>query len=394
MTPWPRREAEPSVVPAYGRSDAPDLEVRQLNPKIALVAIVLALAALVACEDEVSAPPPPAAPAQITTVSSYYKTTNSKGQQNGLPSNDVYAFLAVSNGEFWIGTAQGIARYPDQNSVTRGVDSYVNEINGLPNPKVRAMAEYNGKVYVATWGGGVGVYDVAGDTWSALQETTNGLRDNSVADIKVVPAEDRIYFATNNAVSIYNPTAGTFTSFTWLLDPLVSAAEVVDLSGVTYRWYGPRMDERIPADSVSSHGITVARSVGPVIKYTTVNSDLPEPNVNDIYFDDVRGTFFVAMSTKGISEVDFGASTWTTYDDSDGLPSGTVYGVTRADGKIWAATQNGLARLKGDGNWQGYRRGGGLQSDRVRVVYSPDGERLYVGFIDGGAARVDPASAK
>jgi hypothetical protein len=71
-----------------------------------------------------------------------------------------------------------------------------------------------------------------------------------------------------------------------------------------------------------------------------------------------------------------------------GLPSNTVYSLAYANGILWAATLNGLAKRVGEHRWQGYNRGGGLQSDRVRVVYSPDGDRLYVGFIEGGAARV------
>jgi ligand-binding sensor domain-containing protein len=55
---------------------------------------------------------------------------------------------------------------------------------------------------------------------------------------------------------------------------------------------------------------------------------------------------------------------------------------------VWAATQDGLARLGADGKWQGYNTSGGLQADRVRRLYSDDGQRLWLGFVQGGAARV------
>ena len=117
------------------------------------------IAALAACDDEKTVAPPPPAP-QIPVSQTY-----SKGS-NGLPSNDVYTILTLSNGEFWIGTEQGIARYASISATSRisGTDGVINELNGLPNPKVRDIAELNGMVYVATWGGGLAIYDIASDT--------------------------------------------------------------------------------------------------------------------------------------------------------------------------------------------------------------------------------------
>jgi ligand-binding sensor domain-containing protein len=54
---------------------------------------------------------------------------------------------------------------------------------------------------------------------------------------------------------------------------------------------------------------------------------------------------------------------------------------------MWAATQNGLAKLVGT-HWQPYGRSGGLPSDRVRRVYSDDGKRLWLGTIDAGAVKL------
>jgi ligand-binding sensor domain-containing protein len=355
-----------------------------LNSTRAFAVVALGVLAVVAACDETTLPEPPPLPPQIETLASYsYSST-------GLTHNDVYAFLAVSNGEFWIGGASGIAKFPDQNATSRGVDEYVSEISGLPNSKVRVMVEYNGKVYVGTWGGGVGVYDVAADTWTKIQQKTNGLRNNSIADIKVSLTEDRIYFATNDGVSIYNPNTETFTNVITppLLDKLVSSIEVVDFTGTINRWYGPRVEVRLTQAQLPSHGITVTRTPGTSYTYTVANSGIAEPNVNDIVFDSDRQSYWVAYGSKGIAEVSLAQKTWTTDTMVQGLPSNTVYSIARANGIIWVATLNGLAKRVSEHRWQGYNRGGGLQADRVRAVYSPDGDRLYVGFVEGGAARV------
>ena len=356
-----------------------------MNSTRAFAVVVLGVLAVVPACEETTLPPPPGLPSQIETLASY------TASNTGLTSNDVYAFLAVSNGELWIGGAAGIAKFPDLNATSRDPDSYVSELSGLPNSKVRVMVEYNGKVYVGTWGGGVGVYDVAAGTWTSIQQKTNGLRNNSIADIEVSPTEDRIYFATNDGVSIYNPTAQTFTSVFAnppLLDKLVSSIEVVDFTGTINRWYGPRVEVKLTPAQIPSHGISVTRTPGTSYTYTTLNSGIAEPNVNDILYDSDRQSYWVAYGSKGIAEASLTDSTWTTDTMVQGLPSNTVYAVTRANGIIWAATLNGLAQRVAEHKWVGYNRGGGLQADRVRAVYSPDGDRLYVAFIDGGAARV------
>ncbi len=366
---------------------------RYVAPWAALALVVL----LAACDDTTTVAPP-GPPPQIATAQVYAKGST------GLPNNDVRALLTLSNGEFWIGTEQGIARYSSVDATQRiaGTDGVFNEINGLPNPKVRDMAELNGKVYVATWGGGFGIYDVGAGTWTS-RGVANGLRNASIADVAVSPNENKVYFATNDGVSIYDPTGDTFTSFVLLTRPVVSAVAVRNSSGGFERWYGPRVEtiEDDPPPPMPPAGITVSRGPSTVYTYTMVNSGLPEANVTSIFYDSDAGddVFWVATANSGVSRVVVDASTWTTYTTVQGLPSNTVYAVTRAVGPgggstIWAATQNGVARLEVNGTWQGYNTSGGLSGDRVRDVYSDDGQHLWIAYIDGGAAKLNPTSAK
>lgn len=411
------------------------------------------IVAVAACEDDPTVDQPPGHP-QVTVSQNY-----SKGS-NGLPSDDVYAMLALSNGEFWIGTEQGIARYPsisttsrigddvqtvaagksvspggvvvapgpngkletypngdDQRSATNIVDggngkaettknnaAVINELNGLPNPKVRDLEEMGGKVYVATWGGGLAIYDIAGDTWTS-RGVADGLRNASIADIESSPDENRLYCATNNRVSIYDADFDFFSDFINVTQDVLSSVEVRETPGGVESWYGPRA-EALGGDP--DVGITVSRG-STVYDYTQQNSGLPEANVNAIYFDDDDSLFWVAVSTQGLSSVNVpydtpaledSLSIWTNYTTAEGLPSNTVYSVTRAEdpdagiSTIWVATQDGVARLKSDGTWQGYSTSGGLRADRVRRVYSDNGLNLWCGYIAGGASRLNPASAE
>jgi hypothetical protein len=447
------------------------LEVRKLDSNRTLAvllsrhltrfAALSLVAALAACDDETTVEPPPPVP-QIATTQSYSKNTST-----GLPNAEVYALLTLSNGEFWVGTAQGIARYPSVTATQRipGPEGVINELNGLPNPKVRDMVEMNGKVYVATWGGGFAIYDVAGGTWESrtpaddtaddvhpqnvslgrsvtpgsgviVQPGPNGILETvpqgddrisgnniidgasgngiaettahralngSISDIEPSPVEGKLYLATNDAISIYEPALDRFSSFTSVTREIVSAVGVRDTPGGIERWYGPRVEtvEDDPPPPMPAAGITVSRGVSTFYSLTKVNSGLPEPNVTAIFYDPDGGVdvLWVATANAGVSRVQVDASTWTNYTALQGLPSNTVYSVARAAAPgggttIWVATQNGVARLKGDGTWQGYNTGGGLAGDRVRKVYSDDGLRLWIGYVDAGAARLNASGAQ
>jgi ligand-binding sensor domain-containing protein len=350
---------------------------------VSLAALVLA-AGFIACgDDESSVAPPPAAP-QITTTQAYTKGSD------GLPNNDVYALITVSTGEFWVGTDQGIARYPSVDATKRS--GLFDELNGLPSRRVRDIVEMSGKVYVATWGGGLGIYEIATGLWTS-KTTANGLRSGEITDLDASPTENRIYVATANQVSILNAGTGTFTSFTGATRPVVSAVSVRDVASGIERWYAPRIESIEVDPELEPAGITVSKGAT-VYDMTEGNSGLPEPCVTAIYYDAVASEFWVAMCTEGVCKVNVETSTWTQYTDANGLPSNTVYGIARANNAMWVATQNGVARQKADGSWQGYNSGGGLVSDRVRRVYSDDGQRLWIGYINAGAARLNPASAE
>ncbi len=354
------------------------------KPVVALITLS-ALTMVTACEESVIPPPPPKPP-QIST-----KATFTRG--SGLPHNDVYDLLVTSEGELWIATQTGLAIYPSIDA--RTPSAIVNELNGLPSRNARRMEEHDGRIYVTTWGGGIAIYDMAADTWSS-RGTANGLRAGKVADLAVSPTEGRVYFATANGVSIYNVATNNFTSFIPpnLLDPVVSAVAIRPVGPDIERWYGPRFEPFMTESEEAKHGITVSRGASTIIKITLANSALAEARVNDIYYDSQDNVFWVAFAVAGLAVVDPEAKTWTYHDTRNGLPSNTVYSVTRAGGTMWAGTQRGLGRLKSNGDWQSYDTGGGLPAERVRRVYSDDGVRLWLGFVDGGAARVDPASAQ
>jgi len=344
------------------------------------------------CDEDITVEPPPPPP-QISTVRSWSKTFDKDGKQDGLQNNDVFAFLEVSDGTLWIGNQLGIAIYPNTSTTKRS--RALDQNNGLPNPKVRDLVEHAGNIYVATWGGGIGVYNIAGDTTTTLSTSNSGLINDLVGDLELFG--DDIYCATNNGISIYNTVAGTFTQFPALLSPIVSAIAVVvrGTPSDTERWYTPKTEFGLQPDEFDDFGITVKRSALPLpIYYTMNNSGLPEPSVNAIHYDAASDRFWLAFPTMGLAEVDVDGSTWKYYTTEDGLPSNIVYSITEVGGRLWVGTQNGIAGRRSNGSFQGYNRSGGIRSDRVRRVQAASNGQLWLGFIEAGASLVNPATAE
>lgn len=362
--------------------------------------LLVALVSLAACDESPSLPPAPPAPPSVPVVATWTKTFTSQGQQNSLQDNDVHDILVLPSGELWIGNALGIAVYENINRTTR-TRAY-DQNNGLPNPKVRRMLEFNGMVYVATWGGGVGMYDIGGDAWTTLDEDA-GLINDQVTDIAQYGG--LLYFATNDGISIYDPVGDAFTNVGapplaypdcegCPVEPLIGAVEVANTSRGVERWYANNIEFGITAAQRLTLGITVNRDGVGYFQYTIGGTDLPESTINDIFYDADTGLFWIGLRSHGLAEVDVDAATWTFHDMEDGLPSNSVLSITKVDGRLWVATLNGIAAQRNDGRWQSYNRNAGLPGDEVRRVTVDADGNLWLGFIGHGACRVNPGGAQ
>jgi ligand-binding sensor domain-containing protein len=358
--------------------------------------IILSFFVAFGCEDDPS-PEAPAPDPQITIRSHFTKNSNPADTVTGLQDNDVYDVIIGGRGETWVATQSGVSRYVG----TTG-DGVFNERNALPNSKCRALLAYNGKVWIGTSGGGVGVYRSASNTWSILN-TDSGLVNDTVTDITGGVNGKTLYFATTRGSSTYQddpliPMNQRWSAFRSpaLLDPVVS---VITVAQTTTRgkeiWYGPRFEALIEAGDEGKHGITVRRDgLSLPIKYTMLNSGLLEPNVNDIFFDVDTELFWIAFATKGLAIVDVDASSWSYLGSADGLPSDITYKIIKIDGVIWVGTQRGVARQLPNGTFRGYGRSGGLPGERIRSMFSNADNVLWGAIIEGGAVLLDPTTAE
>ena len=359
--------------------------------------MLLSFFVAVGCDEDTELQGPAPDP-QISVRTHFTRNPNPADTVTGLQHNDVFDIVVDDLDRTWIASQAGVSRY-----IGNTGNGVFNELNVLPNPKCRALLSYNNKLWVGTSGGGVGVYDATGDSWSIL-DSDSGLINDNVTDITGGPNGRTLYFATTNGASIYRDEPQIDMNLRWrafrtgqgLLDPVIS---VITIAATQTRgreiWYGPKYEALMEDGDEGKHGITVQREgLSQPITYTMLNSGLLEPDVQDIFYDEDTDLFWVAFATKGLAVVDVDASSWTYLNQQDGLPSNITYAVIKIDGVIWVGTQRGVARMLPDGTFRGYGRSGGLPGERIRALFSKTDNELWGAIIAGGAVLLDPTSAQ
>ncbi len=356
--------------------------------------VLLAMSA-VGCGDDGTVAPPESVPKiSLQTIS-------------GLPSDDVFDVFVDSQNRLWLSTEAGVAMFAS----TQGPFDVKNatvftDRDGLPNRKCRGITELNGKVYVGTWGGGMGVYggatpldaltpsdglvngrvfDVAADDTSIWVATVAGV--GQYIDDDGRPMEDRFVNWDSNYVDTPHKALFknlTYSSILFHNDP-TRGAEI---------WATQR-----PGDSVGviiPGGIRVLRL--PTLSFQFLNmetSAIPDDDVVEIMFDEVKELFWSCYPANGVASLDVDDKIWTNLTMADGIVSDLANsvavnhtGAKWAAGTMWIATQEGLTKMAPNGDIVNYVDGSGLPNVRVRKVYVDANDDVWLAFVDRGAAKV------
>jgi signal transduction histidine kinase/ligand-binding sensor domain-containing protein len=319
---------------------------------------------------------------------------------DGLPDLKIDSLLPGDDGDLWIGTDHGVARWTGAAVSQADVPA---ELRALP--ALAMVRDADGNVWIAAGMRGLlrvnahgvstlGDRDEAvrrpvtavfedrdGDIWAGTSEgierwrdsvfttytTAQGLPSDTVGPIYVDDAQ-RVWFA---------PTSG---GLYWMKDGLITRVSVAGLDrDVIYSIAG------------GDRGVWVARQHGGLTRVdltSTGPSATTFTHVNGLAQDSVYvvdrtrdGAVWAGTLSAGVTRLSHG--TFTTYDASAGLPSNTVNAIAdTADGTIWFATPNGLGALS-RGGWRRYTTNDGLPSNDVTTVFEDAASRLWIGTTAG-----------
>jgi hypothetical protein len=288
-----------------------------------------------------------------------YNTSNS-----GLPDNSVSAIAIDAQGNKWIGTLGGLAKFDGAN--WRVYNTYN---SGLPSNIVYAIAiDGQGNKWIGTGAGGLAKFD--GVNWTVYNIFNSGLPNNWVLAI-AIDGQGNKWIGTVRGLAKFDGVNWTVynTSNSGLPDNWVNA---IAIDGQGNKWIGTYgglakfdgtnwtvykyRNSLLPSDTVyaiaidgggniligTRRGLAKFDGVKTWIVYDTSNSGLPSDTVFTITIDG-QGNKWIGTYGGGLAKFD--GINWTVYDTSNsGLPSDTVFTITiDGQGNKWIGTKRGLA---------------------------------------------------
>ncbi len=302
--------------------------------------------------------------------------------KNGLPDNNVKALRQI-NGEIWVGTNAGIARFvinqrrtgnaPARNASAGNVSAENAPVEILPRPLppqariYSAVWSFLGEEHGSVWiGTNDGVY-----VWHEGQKTlrhidkTSGMPDNSVREI-LQDREGNIWCATyyGGAVQLCRGKFSMLTAREGLVGDIGYCVIQARDSSMWFAMYG---------------GVQRFKN-GTFTTFTEANG-LRSPMVRSLC-ETNDGAIWVA-TYRGLHKI-VGNRVVAYYSQADGLPSDQIRVVRQTrDGALWIGTTQGLACFQ-HGRFTVYTKDSGLSHSNIISLYEDRAGRLWVGTNAGG----------
>jgi ligand-binding sensor domain-containing protein len=336
---------------------------------------------------------------------------------SGLPDPKVNCLLPGENGELWIGTDRGLARWTGHEVTTTGIPESLAHL-----PALAMLRDRERNIWIAA--DAKGLFRVSGGRVSAFDTWDAGSRGNVTALFE--DRDGNLWIGTSRGIERLRD--GVFTTYTRTQGLPSDASGPVYADPAGRIWFAPASgglywlrdgevgavtDAGLASDviySIAGDGADVwaGRQRGGLTHIRTAGSSVTVASItqvaglaqNSVYavLRARDGAIWAGTLSAGVSRVTSGAvTTWTT---ADGLASNTVAAMLETrDGTMWLGTPNGLS-VKSAAGWRRYAVADGLPSNDVSALYEDSTGAVWVGtslglaVIQGGRVRraTEPAS--
>jgi len=308
------------------------------------------------------------------------------------------AILQDSQGFMWFGGLSGLARF----------DGYTTRIyrNDLQNPKSLSnsfvhdlLLDAQDRLWVATRGG-LNLYDPVTETFKRYQhnpKTSDGLSHNVVSSLAEGP-EGKLWVATlGGGLNLFDPKAETFVRFQHNAEDSASLASdnlhmvYSDHEGMV--WIGTSnagLDRLDPSTGSFTH-----------FSHEPHNPASLSDNTVWRVFEDSRHRIWVGTLGGGLNQLDKKTGDFIHYDlglkKSHGLGGDYInYISENDDGRLWIATDGGSLNLldPDTGKIERYRHRPGdptsLPTNKVQSTFKDQQGDWWFGHFPFGVSKVDP----
>ena len=319
---------------------------------------------------------------------------------DGLPDLKVNSLLAMENGDMWIGTDKGVARWTGTAISTSGLPGELANLQALAMIRDRTghvwiAAGSDGLVRVddrgraSRWasGGEDGRHvssvfeDRDGNVWVGTDRGIERWRDpifTSFSTAQGLPAAPiGPVYVDNRGRTWFAPTTG---GLSWIHDGVVGRITDAGLDrDVVYSIAGAGSDVWVGRQHGGVTRLRQAAAGWSAVRITEAEG-LPQ---NSVYAVTLArdGALWAGTLSAGASRIMNG--TVTTFTTASGLASNTITSIAEgADGTVWFATPGGLSALS-RGKWRTYTTRDGLPSNDVNTVFVGPRGVLWAGTADG-----------
>jgi signal transduction histidine kinase/ligand-binding sensor domain-containing protein len=327
-------------------------------------------------------------------------------QEHGLPQDTIRAIDQTTDGNLWLGTDEGLARFDGYEFVVFNKDK-----GDLPGNSITALAAGpDGSLWIGTTGGLTCYRDRRFRTYT----TRDGLAEDGVVAL-LVDHSGSVWIVAGIHLSRFQ--GGKFTNYTpgagIPLDTVRSVAEdshhaiwAAGYGGVArladdrfVRVLGAPFDSDLPLSLMCDRqdnlwiaggkGLYSYTPSGVLRRYDT-RDGLPDPFVRSLWQD--RDGNIWAGTNNGLSRLEKGRFVAFAVEgrhDPDWVRS--IF--EDREGNLWVGMNSGLNRFRDD-IITVYSKSDGLPSDEPTTVFQDSKGRIWVGFHDAGLGLFDPAGFK
>jgi signal transduction histidine kinase/ligand-binding sensor domain-containing protein len=319
---------------------------------------------------------------------------------DGLPDLKVNSLLAMDNGDVWIGTDKGVARWTGTAIGQSGMPGMLTDLQALAMIRDRA-----GNVWIAAGSGGLVRVDDRGQANRSLPNASPAPNVSSVFEDR----DGNIWVGTDRGIERWR--SPTFTTFSTAQGLPPSALGPVYADDRGRAWFAPTggglfwiengavgrvNDAGLDRDVVYSidgagDDVWVGRQQGGVTRLHrspggwsatrfTEAEGLPR---NGVYVVTVArdGALWAGTLSAGTSRIMNGHI--TTFTTASGLASNTISSIAEGlDGTMWFATPGGLNAYS-QGTWRTYTTRDGLPSNDVNTAFVGPSGIVWAGTTDG-----------
>jgi signal transduction histidine kinase/ligand-binding sensor domain-containing protein len=344
--------------------------------------------------------------------------TNVTRYTAGLPDLKINALLAGPNGEVWIGTDRGVARWNGTEITQSGIPAALHQ-----TPVLHMMRDRESNVWMAAGSRGLlrvrrdGAVHAAADAGWSLGHVSSAFEDRdgnlwvgtdrgierwrdpvfttwSTAQGMPPDANGPVYAADDGRVWFGPSSGGLF----WIRDGVVHQVKEAGLADdVVYSIHGGNREVWVGRQRGGIAVLRVGERGGDEViaaERFTQRQGLAQDSVFAVHRAR-DGAVWAGTLSAGASV--FRQGRFATYDTRNGLPSNTVASILEAsDLTMWFGTPNGLTAFS-RGGWRTYTTGDGLPSNDINTLFEDRLGVMWVGTAKGiamvSAGRVARAGA-